>query len=125
MTEKIEKSNVIAILQYGSSIENTHHKFSDIDICIVAPEISKKEKEKLLHQMNSKEKHDVKFFEDLPIMLKHEVINKNKPLELNDSDKLIEYFLFWEKIYQDFAPHYKVAKKSLSERLEKWNKKKK
>lgn len=119
------RENVLAILQFGSSIDNTNHKFSDVDICVVAPKISKKEKEKLLHEMHTKEDLDVKFFEDLPIMLKHEVISKNKALEVNNSIELTEYFLFWEKIYQDFAPHYKVAKKRLSERLEKWSKKKK
>ena len=115
-----EIDNVIAILQYGSSLDNTQHVFSDTDICIVAPKTSKKEKIEILRKLATNEKFDIKFFEDLPILLKYEVIKKNKTLFVSNENDLLEYFLFWKKVYESFVPHYKTAKKTIAERLEKW-----
>lgn len=123
--KEIENENILAILQYGSSVDETKHQFSDIDICIVAPGIIKEEKEKITRENSIDQKTDIKFFEDLPVILKNEIIIKNKPIYISDEIKLFEYFLYWKKIYQNFIPMHKTAKKTISERLKIWKSKKK
>lgn len=116
---------VLAILTYGSSIDATNHAYSDTDICVVAPSIDKTAKEKLWRSLSIDPHVDVKFFEDLPVILKHEVILRHRVMYVQDELKLLEYFLFWQKVYERFFPYYKKAKKTLQERLTQWKSKKK
>ncbi len=118
------KDKILAVLQYGSSLDKTSHAYSDTDICIVAPGIDVKAKEQVLRTIARNDGIDVKFFEDLPEVIKYEVIRKNHAHYVKDHAALLEYFLFWQKACGRFMPHHKTAQKTLRERIEQWKSRK-
>lgn len=115
---------VLAILIHGSQVDATHHAFSDVDICIVAPDINARSKRALLHSLSSHAGIDAHFFEDLPLMIKKDIICKNRSLFVCDEGELHSYFLFWQKVYESFVPTYVCAKQHASERFALWKSKK-
>lgn len=116
--------NVLAVLAFGSQIEGRAHVFSDVDICIVMPKTSEKTRRETLLKVSGTlpEKYDVKMFEELPLMLKGEVIKSNKALFIRNEDELGEYLWNEKKIYDDYQHQYNLVHKPLKERLKKWKK---
>lgn len=118
------KKHVLAVLHYGSSIDGTAHAYSDIDLCIVAPTIATEKKKQIGVYFASKN-YDVKFFDELPIILKMEVMRCHRVLYISDECRLFEHFLFWQKIYDHFAPYHYRARNTLKSRLKQWKSRKK
>lgn len=125
VTKLVEnKPGVLAVLAFGSQIEGRTHAFSDVDICLVMPKASEKSRREILLKMAGtlSEKYDVKLFEDLPLMLRGEVIKNNKALFVRNEDELYDYFWNEKKIYDDYQYQYNLASTPLRERLKKWKK---
>ena len=118
------KKHVLAVLYYGSSIDGTSHTYSDIDICIVAPKLTKNKRKEICSAFSS-QKCDLKFFDELPIIVKKEIMHAHRVLYAADEKELFEYFLFWQKVYDHFAPYYHETRRTLSERLSEWKSKRK
>lgn len=121
------EQGILAVLLFGSRTKKQEHAFSDYDICLVIPRTTTKERARLLFNLSGRlsETYDLKVFEDLPIMLKGEVIKNNETIYVKDDDELFEYLWHWKKIYDDFQYQYRLAYATPLERLKKWKQKKK
>lgn len=120
-----KQKNVLAIIQYGSQVTGKTHAFSDYDICLVMPDATKQQKTKLLLNAAAlSDNIDIKIFEELPTMLKGEVMKSGQHIYVKDKDRLAEYLWYQRKIYDDFLYQYKLAHVSINERIKKWKQKK-
>jgi len=97
------RKEILAILLYGSQLhENLVTSRSDIDICVVAPDIKNHMDLQLeLYHIVRNEKYDVKVFELLPLYLKMEIIKEHEIIFTRNRLDLYEYFYFYRKIWKD------------------------
>lgn len=104
LMNKIKKDRkIIALYQFGSSLQNTSYK--DIDFCLFnSKKLNYQEKQQYLLFLS--EHYDLSFFEDLPMYIKHEVL-KGKILINKDPDALYDIVFRFIKKYNDFQPHFK------------------
>lgn len=105
LKDKMEKGEIDAVLFYGSYAENKQTVRSDIDICVVAPKLkTPKQFSKLLGEIwqnVNANKYDVRIFEELPLYIKMEVINKHKVIFSKNIPELSYYFYRYRKLWQD------------------------
>ncbi len=96
------ESRVLGILLFGSYVVGKQFDRSDIDICIVAPEI-KRHSEVFIQvlQVLKQTKADVRFFELMPLYLKMAVIKNHQVLFSRNDCQLYEYFYRFRKIWKD------------------------
>ena len=89
-------SRVLAVILYGSVAENEHHFRSDIDVCIVAPNQDPGTMYKVvIHGLKwDWEELDIRFFEELPLLIRGDIMEKGKILFTQDMGELTEYFFF-------------------------------
>lgn len=110
---------ILAVLQFGSSLSSKNHR--DIDVCLV---MQKKEpninisKKKLSYQKLSN-KIDLQVFQQLPLYVKKEILNKNKILLSKNKDKLfdlaretIKEYDYYQKYYLDYMEYLKHGTKA-------------
>ena len=92
---------VLAILIFGSCVEN-ERLARDIDICVVAPKAENKASLLLkMLSMLSTPKTDIWLFEELPLYMKAEVIQKHKILWCKNIKELYLYFAETMKLWRD------------------------
>ncbi len=106
-----EKSEVEAVLVYGSWAKGEATTKSDIDICIVAPRLkTPKEFASLLLEIWGRidsNKYDVRIFEELPLYIKIDVIKTHKVIFCKKGiPELSYYFYKYRKIWQDQSLHW-------------------
>ncbi|MCE8423047.1 MAG: nucleotidyltransferase domain-containing protein [Candidatus Methanoperedens sp.] len=114
------RDDIIAILLYGSIAKGEDTPRSDIDICIVSP--SCKDRLGLLNEIFRKldvfsKKYDVRFFEELPLYIQINVIEKNNILYVNDVYDLYEYFYYFRKLWEDQAMRQRVTAAEMADIL--------
>lgn len=104
-TYLIHDSRILGIILYGSYAVGEQHIQSDIDICIVAP----KTKLYPLYDVIMKqfpgdlENFDIRFFEELPLLIRQKIVNHGIILYSRDKGELSEYFFFsTRKEYEDY-----------------------
>ncbi|MFQ6071950.1 MAG: nucleotidyltransferase family protein [Methanosarcinales archaeon] len=105
-----KRSDVIAILLYGSLAKNEYNIRSDIDVCIVAPNC--KDHKLLFRELLSvvrDEKIDLRIFEFMPLYLKMEVIKNHEIIDVKDELDLYEYFYFIRKLFKDQEHRQRVS----------------
>ncbi len=96
MKEDIEKLKLImevhSILVFGSHAKGESTWRSDVDVCIVVPEVGKKSKilGKIWEIVGGK--YDLWLFEELPLYMKIEIIKNHQILHSKDIPELFEYF---------------------------------
>jgi predicted nucleotidyltransferase len=81
---------------YGSVVLGEHQENSDVDICIVAPN---QDKYAIYHTCmkgleGDIEKLDIRFFEELPLLIRADIIEKGLILYTKNLGELTEYFFF-------------------------------
>jgi len=94
-----KKENVHSILIFGSYLSDLNPR--DIDICIVTfgkPFSLEEYGELTLRHPNG---YDFVVFEELPLYLKMEIINKHIILYSRDQYELYEYFYKYRKLWKD------------------------
>lgn len=111
----IENKNILGILLYGSYIKNVETSKSDIDICIVAPS---EKKVKLLAFILNKinvvsKKFDIRFFSELPLYIKIQVIEEGQLIYSLDEFDLYEYFYFYRKLWADQKHRQVISKEEI------------
>ena len=89
-------SRNLGILLYGSIVSGDNHANSDIDICIVAPKQDQYQVYKaILASLRCDfDKFDIRFFDELPLLIRETVIDKGIILHSRDIGELTEYFFF-------------------------------
>ena len=91
------KNEVLAVLIFGSSVDGEGR---DADVCIVAPEgFDVKEVFKNVDVVGKR--YDVWVFEELPLYMKMEVIEKHEIVFAKDELELYEYFHQFRKLWKD------------------------
>ena len=99
----IEKKKIIGILLYGSYIDNKTTNRSDIDICVVAPD---EDMHNLLSyvlqniNVNLKQ-YDIRFFSELPLYIKINVVEDGILVYSPNKLDLYEYFYTFRKLWAD------------------------
>ncbi len=91
------KDEVLAVLIFGSSVDGEGR---DVDVCIVAPEgFDIKEVFKNVDVVGKR--YDVWVFEELPLYMKIEVIEKHEIIFAKDELELYEYFYQFRRLWKD------------------------
>ncbi len=101
----VENRGVKTVLLYGSWKKGTQTKKSDIDICIVVPELkSVRQQTSFLRSIWQKidaNKYDIRLFEELPLYIKINVINNSKIIFTKSAPELSYYFYKYRKLWND------------------------
>jgi len=102
---------VLAVYLFGSMATGKITPLSDIDICVIAFDLTEQEKASI--RGNSSRTVDLVLFEDLPFNLRWKIFCEGKELYLKDKEKVEQ--LSWRtfKDYQDFKPIIKRQMESL------------
>ncbi len=99
----LDDSRIMGLFLYGSYAEGTHYEKSDIDLCFVVPnkaEILSMYHSVMAHAANFRDKYDIRFFEEFPLPLKMEVMNKGITILTHDVNGIYEYFFKFRKIWE-------------------------
>ena len=115
-----DKKEVLSVLLYGSHAEHTETPRSDIDICIVAPDCD--DRKGLLGEVYRNldvysKKYDVRLFEELPLYIQIQVIQKHEIIHARDIYDLYEYFYQFRKLWDDQAARQQVTKEEMAAML--------
>ena len=99
----IEKKKIIGILLYGSYIDNKTTNRSDIDICVVAPDEDMHNLlSYVLQNINvNLKKYDIRFFSELPLYIRINVIEDGILIYSPNELDLYEYFYTFRKLWAD------------------------
>ena len=95
--------DIIAVILFGSHASEEVTSRSDIDICLVVPNKNLYEIYKFISKnLNiDQEKYNVRFFEELPLYIKAEIIEKGVIIFTEDKPSLFEYFYNFTKLWDD------------------------
>lgn len=98
----LQKPAIKGVILFGSYLNSEQTSRSDIDICIVAPNQNLLQMHKYIYGNVEAhlEKYDIRFFEEFPLYLKGEIIEKGKVILTADPGELAEYFYPYRKQWQ-------------------------
>ncbi|MHA1453128.1 MAG: nucleotidyltransferase domain-containing protein [Promethearchaeota archaeon] len=89
-------SRILGVILYGSVATGELHEKSDVDICIVAP--NQKFRPIYLTILDNLkgdiDSFDIHFFEDLPLLIRWDIIDQGIVLFTKDMGELTEYYYF-------------------------------
>ncbi len=114
-SEIIKNKKILGILLYGSSIKEGNSNRSDIDICVVAPNEDIYELISFILQninVNAK-KYDIRVFNELPLYIKIQVIQKGLLIYSSNKFDLYEYFYIYRKLWDDQKHRQEISKEEL------------
>lgn len=106
------KKHALAILLYGSCAKGEATSRSDIDICIIAPSADKEDLYRDVLKL-SRDRYDIRVFEDMPLFLKAEVIMNHKILYAKNVLDLYEYLYRFRKIWEDQKHRQRLEKEDI------------
>jgi len=106
------KKHALAILLYGSCAKGEATNRGDIDICIVAPSANREDLYRDVLKL-SRDRYDIRVFEDMPLFLKAEVIKNHKILYAKDVLDLYEYLYRFRKIWEDQKHRQRLEKEDI------------
>ena len=111
----IEKKEILGIMLFGSYSRNQQTNRSDIDICIIAPNIdSHGLYSYILSQIDVKtKKYDIRMFSELPIHIKIRIIEYGILIYSPNQYDLYEYFYFYRKLWEDQKRRQHITKEEL------------
>jgi len=95
--------DVLAVLLFGSQVTGDTNERSDIDICVVAPEVEPIKMMRKVWRNLKTEKYDVHTFEELSLKMKHQVIEDYEVVYVIDRRELKEYLHRYRQVWNDQA----------------------
>lgn len=98
------KGKALGVVLFGSYAKRRETKRSDIDICLISPQVSLMEVLKIVGG-----RYDTKVFEDLPLPIKMEII-RNHQVIIGNEVNLSWYFYKFRKLWGDMR--YRIKKYS-------------
>ena len=111
----IKTKNITGILIYGSYSKKQEINRSDIDICIVAPEIDPIELlDFIARNVNLiSKKYDIRLFSELPLYMKIQVIEDGILIFSPNKFDLYEFFYKYRKLWNDQKHRQELSKEEL------------
>lgn len=108
----IQKKKIKGILLFGSSIINQDTNRSDIDICVVAPDEDIYDLLAFITKNINvvKKKYDIRFFSELPLFIKIQIIEDGILVYSPSKYDLYEFFYFYRKIWADQKHRQQISK---------------
>lgn len=97
-------SDALGVMLWGSHASGTAHDRSDVDVCLVAgPDVAPDAAIRFASLLAGRlgPDYDVKVFEDLPLYLKGEVLDRGKIISSRDERELWEYLRGFRKVWAD------------------------
>ena len=87
---------ILAVILYGSVADGDHYWRSDIDVCVVTPrqDLHTMYKAVMQNIKGDFDDLDIRFFEELPLLIRGEIMEKGKIIFTQDMGELTEYFFF-------------------------------
>ncbi len=98
------KGKALGVVLFGSYAKRRETKRSDIDICLISPQVSLMEVLRIVGG-----RYDTKVFEDLPPSIKMEII-RNHQVIIGNEVNLSWYFYKFRKLWGDMR--YRIKKYS-------------
>ncbi|NWF96871.1 MAG: nucleotidyltransferase domain-containing protein [Candidatus Thorarchaeota archaeon] len=103
-----------AVLVFGSQVTGDATELSDIDICVVAPEVRTLSEqaslmEKIWGCINT-DVYDVRLFEALPLSVQASVIDQHVAVMCRDLPGLFEYFYRFRREWEDVRGRQATAR---------------
>ena len=111
---------ILGILLFGSHATAQNSNKSDIDICIVAPEVDPFD---LYSSISEKvdvitKKYDIRFFNALPLYIQIHIIEDGIVIYSPDELDLYEYFYYFRKLWADQKHRQELTREELLKLLE-------
>ena len=98
--------DLLGLYHFGSSLHETAYR--DIDLCVVIKGKSLSLNKRLKYRVFLPEFYDVRFFDEFPLYIKHEVLKTGKCLLMKDEDAMYDIAYDFCKQYADFEPHFRI-----------------
>lgn len=97
-----DNQKILGIILFGSYVTNNQTEKSDIDICIVAPRTDLYQVHKYIYENLTRnlDKYDIRFFEELPLYIQGEIIEKGMIILTQDTGALTEYLYRFRKQWE-------------------------
>ena len=103
MVDELKNNNeVAAIYLFGSYAKGKPKPYSDVDICVITPKISKYVQRKILSYSSSKV--DLSLFDQLPLYIQYRVFKDGKALFVRNPLQLQQIKVKTTLHYLDFKP---------------------
>jgi predicted nucleotidyltransferase len=100
-----QKSEILGILLFGSYMRGDSDENSDIDLCVVAPNMKFYDTYAFImkYLQHNVEQYDLRFFEELPLEIQGEIMDHGIVVYSPNESALYEYFYFSKrKEWEDF-----------------------
>ncbi|MCX9012892.1 MAG: nucleotidyltransferase domain-containing protein [Candidatus Methanoperedens sp.] len=116
-----DREDVFAVLLYGSVAKGEETPRSDIDICIVAPRCP--DRRGLFRDISRRldttlKRYDIRIFEELPLYIQIQIVQKNEIINTKDIYELYEYFYNVLKLWEIQAARQTLTGEELAQMLE-------
>ena len=114
------QDRVLGVMLFGSWARDEATERSDIDLCIVAPEVADRaalRREALARIRDAR--YDVRIFELLPLFMKMAVIEEGIVVQSRDVLELYEYFYPFRREWDDQKHRQKISREEMREILRK------
>ena len=125
LEDKLWQERVLGVLLYGSHARGEASPRSDIDLCIVAPEVADSDLPALWREFISNlrdDRYDVHIFEMLPLHLKMAVIEEGMVISSRDRLELYEYFYPFRREWDDQKHRQSVSREEMMDLIRTGNK---
>jgi uncharacterized protein len=104
LEDRFWEDRVLGVLLYGSHVRGEASPRSDIDLCVVAPQVPDSDRAALWREFISRlrdDRYDVRIFELLPLHMKMAVIEEGIVVHSKDTLELYEYFYPFRREWDD------------------------
>lgn len=119
-----EDDRILAVVLFGSGAKDQNDERSDLDICVVAPEVGDTDEMwQVLREIYGTidvvgKRYDTWLFEELPLHMKAQVMENHKVVFCRDLPALYEYFYFYRKMWEGQKHRQELNKEELMEILD-------
>ena len=101
----LEEPRILGLFLFGSQTTGDETTKSDVDLCFIVPnksQIVEMYQWIMKHGYSFSDEYDIRFFEELPIQIKIQIIEKGIPLVARDVLDVYEYFWKYRQIWEDY-----------------------
>jgi len=101
----LEDDRILGLFLFGSYATYDQTPMSDVDLCFIVPnksQIKNVYSSVMKHAINFRDEYDIRFFEEFPLHVKIQVIEKGIPLVGRDIPAIYEYFWIYRQMWEDF-----------------------